>query len=179
MALAGGATVANAASTVTGPVPAVLTPPSSAIFGSNVTGGPTSFTDTFTFTIAGQPGLTDSQVSTLLLNGSQNINFTSLALDGMVTTVTGGVGSGGVFTKTSTDPNPETWAILNPVLLGIGTHTLTFAGNLIGSTGSYSGTINVQAAVPEAGTWAMMLLGFGAMGMVIRRRRKPVLAQLA
>ena len=70
-----GATVANASSTVVGPVPAVLTPPSSAIFGSNVTGGPTSFTDTFTFTIAGQPGLTDSQISTFLLNGSQDIGL--------------------------------------------------------------------------------------------------------
>ena len=185
MALAGGATVANAASTVTGPVPAVLTPPSSAIFGSNITGGPTAFNDTFTFTIAGAPGLTDSQVTTFLLNGTQNVNFSSLALDGMTTTVTrNGSGmitgySGGVFSLTSTDPNPETWAILNPVLLGVGTHTLNFVGNLIGPNGSYSGTINVQAAVPEAGTWAMMLLGFGAMGLVIRRRRKPVLAQLA
>jgi hypothetical protein len=37
----------------------------------------------------------------------------------------------------------------------------------------------VSQAVPEAATWAMMLLGFGGMGLVIRRRRKPVLAQLA
>lgn len=34
------------------------------------------------------------------------------------------------------------------------------------------------AAVPEAATWAMMLLGFGAIG-VSMRRRKTVLAQLA
>ncbi|HEX8838885.1 MAG TPA: PEPxxWA-CTERM sorting domain-containing protein, partial [Sphingomicrobium sp.] len=33
-------------------------------------------------------------------------------------------------------------------------------------------------AVPEPATWAMMLLGFGAIG-VSMRRRKPVLAQLA
>jgi len=31
-------------------------------------------------------------------------------------------------------------------------------------------------AVPEPGTWAMMLLGFGAMGLSMRRRRKNVLA---
>jgi hypothetical protein len=29
----------------------------------------------------------------------------------------------------------------------------------------------VTAAVPEPGTWAMMLLGFGAIGAVMRRRR--------
>lgn len=30
----------------------------------------------------------------------------------------------------------------------------------------------VQQAVPEPGTWAMMLIGFGAMGYSVRRRRR-------
>jgi opacity protein-like surface antigen len=34
-------------------------------------------------------------------------------------------------------------------------------------------------AVPEPSTWAMMLLGFGAIGLATRRRRRPVLAQIA
>lgn len=34
-------------------------------------------------------------------------------------------------------------------------------------------------SVPEPSTWGMMLLGFGAVGYSMRRRRKPVLAQLA
>lgn len=33
--------------------------------------------------------------------------------------------------------------------------------------------------VPEPATWAMMLLGFGAAGFALRRRRNPVLAQVA
>ena len=33
-----------------------------------------------------------------------------------------------------------------------------------------------DAAVPEPGTWAMMLLGFGAVGVALRRGRKPKLA---
>jgi hypothetical protein len=170
MALAGMATTANAATTVTSttPSPAILTPPASAAFSSVISSGPGTFTDSFMFTIAGAPGVTDAQLSTLLLNGSQNINFTSITLDGM-----------SVFVKTSSDPNPETWAILSPILLAVGNHTINVAGNLIGPNGSYAGTINVQAAVPEAKTWAMMMLGFGAMGLAIRRRRKPVLAQLA
>jgi hypothetical protein len=35
------------------------------------------------------------------------------------------------------------------------------------------------AAVPEPATWAMMLLGFGAIGVSMRRRRRVPLAQLA
>lgn len=37
----------------------------------------------------------------------------------------------------------------------------------------------IQSAVPEPGTWAMMLLGFGAMGFQMRRRRAPHLMQAA
>jgi len=170
VALVGAATNANAASVIIGPTPGSLTPPASALFGADVTGGPTAIDDTFTFAIAGAPGMTDSQVSTLLLNGSQNINFSSITLDGIYS-----------FVKTSTDPAPETWALLTPAILATGTHTITVMGNLLGPNGSYSGTINVQAVrgVPEPATWAMMLLGFGAMGLSIRRRQKPVLAQIA
>jgi hypothetical protein len=163
------ASVAGAASTVTG-ASQTLTPPASTIFGAVVTGGPTTFNDTFTFNIMGTPGSADAQVSTILLNGSQNINFSGITLDG------------NAFVRTSADgitgPIPETWALINPVFVGIGTHTINVAGSLIGPNGSYAGTLNV-AAVPEPATWAMMLLGFGAMGLVIRRRRRPVLAQLA
>lgn len=172
IALFGGATTANAASVIIGPAPAVLTPPSSSVFGAVLTGSPSSSTaidDTFTFTIVGSSALTNAQVSTLLLNDTQNVNFSSILLDSTY-----------AFTKTSTDPSPETWALLNPVTLGTGTHTINVLGTLLGETGSYSGTINVQVApVPEPGTWAMMLLGFGAMGLVIRRRRRPALVQIA
>ena len=40
-------------------------------------------------------------------------------------------------------------------------------------------TANVAASVPEPGTWAMMLLGFGAVGYSMRRRRRSELPQIA
>lgn len=37
-------------------------------------------------------------------------------------------------------------------------------------TGSYSGTINIAAPVPEPQTWALLLAGIGALGIAARRR---------
>jgi hypothetical protein len=37
----------------------------------------------------------------------------------------------------------------------------------------------VTGAVPEPATWAMMLIGFGGMGLVTRRRRTGKLMQIA
>ncbi|MEO7411463.1 MAG: PEPxxWA-CTERM sorting domain-containing protein [Sphingomicrobium sp.] len=72
-------------------------------------------------------------------------------------------------------------------VLGDGTSSL-FLQNGTGGNGATNTfgyvtrfqTAAVTGAVPEPGTWAMMLLGFGAMGVSLRRRRKPSnIAQLA
>lgn len=67
----------------------------------------------------------------------------------------------------------ESWG-LNDTVLGPGTYELVINGNNNG-TGSLGGTITIQQAVPEPATWAMMLLGFGAVGFALRRRRKAAL----
>lgn len=42
-----------------------------------------------------------------------------------------------------------------------------------GSDGSYGGQINyVPGGIPEPTTWAMMLIGFAAVGFALRRRRR-------
>jgi PEP-CTERM motif len=71
--------------------------------------------------------------------------------------------------------------------LGTGDFRLTFTGNsgldMSGNsnpasvvTGNF--TFYVQA-VPEPATWSLMLLGIGGIGLALRRRRRPVLAQIA
>jgi len=45
---------------------------------------------------------------------------------------------------------------------------------------SSQGCARAAGGVPEPSTWAMMLLGFGAMGFALRRRKRPaLLAQIA
>jgi hypothetical protein len=50
-----------------------------------------------------------------------------------------------------------------------------------GTSGGYFGAnFLISSAVPEPGTWAMMLIGFGGMGVALRRGRKPTaVAQFA
>jgi hypothetical protein len=50
-------------------------------------------------------------------------------------------------------------------------YVITISGKGTKSTSGYSGNLS-STAVPEPGTWAMMLVGFGAVGFAMRRRRK-------
>ena len=43
----------------------------------------------------------------------------------------------------------------------------------------FSNSILIPGGVPEPATWAMMLMGFGAVGYAMRRRRKSLIAQVA
>jgi len=83
-------------------------------------------------------------------------------------------GAGGAFFDFNNTP-------LNFTYNG-GTFTL-FVNDLAVSSGAtntpLNGVIRATAAVPEPATWGLMLLGFGGIGMAMRRRRRPVLAQIA
>lgn len=58
--------------------------------------------------------------------------------------------------------------------------TLSY-GERCGGPANLLFTVNGGAVggVPEPATWGMMLLGFAGIGLVIRRSRKSVVAQLA
>ena len=52
---------------------------------------------------------------------------------------------------------------------------ITGAGYLNGRQSAFILTpIKTTAAVPEPGVWALMILGFGAAGASLRRRRRRV-----
>jgi hypothetical protein len=62
--------------------------------------------------------------------------------------------------------------------LGAGDYRFSFGGNAPPNGGVVNGNLTFQP-VPEPATWAMMLVGFAGIGFAMRRRSKPVLAQVA
>lgn len=165
--------------------------------GTNVPGAPTTATITggidyatfFAGPTGGSSAVTDFNV--LLANGSDYNagNFTPFAngVNAVLILTSGQTGTlnfianGGSAPLFSFDLTGLFTANGQGALPGGGL-TLTNATQIDGTTiaAGSSGTLSVTAAVPEPGTWAMMLVGFGAMGVAMRRRRaQSALPQLA
>jgi hypothetical protein len=66
----------------------------------------------------------------------------------------------------------ESWG-LGDTQIAAGDYTLVVNGNNT-TTGSLGGTITITA-LPEPATWGMMIIGFGAVGFTLRRKRRPAL----
>jgi hypothetical protein len=127
-----------------------------------------SFTEWLTFTdsLAGLYSIT-------LDTSSRAVNFTTAYLtDGSTNyALSCQVGCAG--------GTSEFWN-LDDQFLAAGQYTLVLNGNN-SDTGALAGTITItDHGVPEPATWAMMLVGFGAIGWQLRRRRSSLtLAQAA
>ena len=129
--------------------------------------GSPSFTESLSFlnTLSGIYSIT-------LTTSTSAVNFTSAVL-------TDGLGGSWDLYKFIDDGTNEYWSFNNPpsntYTLGDGTYTLTIMGDNSGP-GSLGGTVTINA-VPEPAAWAMMLIGFGAIGASMRRRRSRFTAR--
>ena len=70
------------------------------------------------------------------------------------------------------DPPFFTGSTSSPTFL-IGSYHLVLRGSPRDPPG-YTMTISEASPVPEPATWAMMLLGFASIGLVLRRNRKMI-----
>lgn len=105
--------------------------------------------------------------------GSAVFNF-----DGDAITFTGGDVSG-VGTVSTTFNAQGSSIQVDRINLPAGLQTLTFRGALNPTGNGFArvgGQLTLQAtpAIPEPGTWALFILGFGAVGAALRRRSSAV-----
>jgi len=119
-------------------------------------GSTTSFDDRFLFTIP-QNGTGSGSISTSF---SSTLNM--LVIDDLII-------NGVHYTVPSTGSGQSRTVGGIPILANV-QNIIEVIGHTTGS-GSYSGTATFTANVPETATWGMMLVGFGMMGSVMRRRR--------
>ena len=102
----------------------------------------------------------------------------------MLQLFTGGTVLAGVYTPGtlviggSASGSSNSLTLDNVTLTPNTNYTFVYSGTLGKTPGNISGN-GAFAVVPEPATWALMLLGFGGMGMAMRRRRRPALAQVA
>lgn len=129
-----------------------------------------SFAGATTTTLFGLDAVTDSLVRATNANAGTYTNTNTLG------NIFLPLGSGITFTaadRVSFDISGSTnqgFFTINDSLFSV--DQLTGLGTFIGGLGAQGITgITVAAAVPEPGTWAMMLIGFGAIGYSLRKRR--------
>ena len=122
-----------------------------------------AFSDTYNFTLPA--GITSATISSILTSGGNNVNFTTVTLNGTALLVdsTGSFESRHIF-DVPTVAGPQTLVVTGTLNNGTG-------------SGAYGGVISYSPAIPEPATWALMILGVGLAGGAIRQtRRRAALA---
>ena len=128
---------------------------------SGVVKGAGEFTREFTFELP-TDGITSTSITSIAVTMMTNLDFTSVLLNGTP------------FIMSANDTF-EFGGLTLATLAG--TQTLTVNG-ISGGNASFAGTISFAstAAVPEPGTWALLLVGFAAVGGAMRRRKPTIVS---
>ncbi len=115
-----------------------------------------SFSETFTFNLP-TAGTTGVSLISIAVDAATNVNFSSATLNGIALALSpnGMIETGGLSLATTA-----------------GLQTLIVNGTS-GGNGSFGGNVSFApagGAIPEPATWALMILGFGLVGGMMRRR---------
>ena len=141
--------------------------------GRTITGGGT-FDDQYTFTLDNPETITIVAIlNTYPLGPGSSAfiaDFTGEVVSG-TPALPGGVVVGPELATSPCGAVANCQSLGGIATLAAGNYFLDFTGDA-GATAAYGGTINtVAAAVPEASTWAMMLLGFCSLSFFAYRKR--------
>ena len=124
-----------------------------------------TFTDRFLFTIP-QNGIGGGSLSTTfagIAGGPTDLDFLSVVFNN---------GTNDFVVSTGASNGSESGGLSNiPITAGVqNSLTVTYLSR---GQGSFGGNLAFTPnAIPEPASWAMMLMGFAGMGMVIRRRKQ-------
>ena len=135
-------------------------PGSGSTFFGNSSNSSGAINDLFTFTV--NDGAISSQVGSISLGSdTRNALLDLVTLNGVV----------GSFIKETTAQG-DRWVLSNRNIAA-GDYEIRVTGNWGTKGGAYAGTVDFDAnsGVPEPATWALMILGFGAVGGAMRRRQ--------
>jgi len=143
------------------PFSPIITARYSADYGAHV--GIQAVDDSFVFTIP-QNGSGSGNFSTSFTVTSNEFTLTDILFNGQSFFSQVTVGAHG-WSLSIDDPLPITANLQN---------TLEIIGSVKGING-YSGNLTF-AAVPEASSWAMLVLGFGLLGVAMRSRRRAAVS---
>jgi len=127
----------------------------------------------FTFNIANAMTLTASSFTNTEVAKKGAFNFTSIGL------YSGTGVSGTLLEAGSILPRTfgTTLASLGAYTLETGAYTIAYSGTVKGAPASVGTSITfASAAVPEPASWALMVAGFGLVGVSIRRRSQSNVA---
>ena len=124
----------------------------------------------YEFTVSQNNTLVNASFINSPIGGTGEFTFSSVNLYS-------GTGTTGSVLETGTVNNNAGFdlASISPFSLNIGSYTIGYQGTVSGAPASVGSSFTFAAgAVPEASTWAMMMVGFGMMGFGLRRRKSNV-----